>query len=81
MRYRFRLNLDTELDSKLSFHGQLATGPINNPLTNDQDFGETTTRHPFFVNEAWIDYHPSKALHLQAGRVQEVLADTFALSL
>jgi hypothetical protein len=76
MRYRFRLNLDTELDSKLSFHGQLATGPINNPLTNDQDFGETTTRHPFFVNEAWIDYHPSKALQLQAGRVQEVLADT-----
>jgi hypothetical protein len=76
MRYRFRLNLDTVLDSKLSFHGQLATGPINNPLTNDQDFGETTTRHPFFVNEAWIDYHPSKALQLQAGRVQEVLADT-----
>ncbi len=76
MRYRFRLNLDTELNSKLSFHGQLATGPINNPLTNDQDFGETTTRHPFFLNEAWIDYHPNKSVQLQAGRVQEVFADT-----
>jgi len=75
MRYRFRLNLDTELSSKLSFHGQLATGPINNPLTNDQDFGETVTRHPFFVNEAWIDYHPTKAIQLQAGRVQEIFAD------
>jgi hypothetical protein len=75
MRYRLRLNLDTDIDSKLSFHSQLATGPINNSLTADQDFGETTTRHPFFINEAWIDYHPKKTIQLQAGRVQEVFAD------
>jgi len=74
-RYRFRLNLDTDLYPNLSFHAQLATGPINNPLTLDQDFGSTTTRHPFFINEAWIDYHPSKAISLQGGRVQEVFAD------
>jgi hypothetical protein len=74
-RYRFRLNLDTDINDKLSFHGQLATGPVNNPLTNDQDFAATTTRHPFFINEAWIDYHPNKAVDLQAGRVQEVFAD------
>jgi len=75
MRYRLRLNLDTEVDSKLSFHSQLATGPANNSLTMDQDFGETTTRHPFFINEAWIDYHPKKTIQLQAGRVQEIFAD------
>ncbi|HVS83804.1 MAG TPA: putative porin [Pyrinomonadaceae bacterium] len=75
MRYRLRLNLDTDVDSKLSFHSQLATGPINNPLTMDQDFGETTTRHPFFINEAWIDYHPKKTIQLQAGRLQEIFAD------
>jgi hypothetical protein len=75
MRYRFRLNLDTDINSKLSFHGQLATGPINNPLTLDQDFSAITARAPFFISEAWIDYHPSKALQLQAGRVQEVFAD------
>src|SRR5712691_2523434 len=75
MRYRLRLNLDTDVDSKLSFHSQLATGPINNSLTMDQDFGETTTRHPFFINEAWIDYHPKKTIQLQAGRVQEVFTD------
>lgn len=75
MRYRLRLNLDTDIDSKLSFHTQLATGPINNSLTMDQDFGETTTRHPFFINEAWIDYHPKKTIQLQAGRVQEIFAD------
>lgn len=75
MRYRLRLNLDTDIDSKLSFHGQLATGPLNNPLTLDQDFGETTTRHPFFISEAWVDFHPNKAVQLQGGRVQEVFAD------
>jgi hypothetical protein len=74
-RYRLRLNFDTDLYPKLSFHGQLATGAINNPLTVDQDFGSTTVRHPFFINEAWIDYHPTTALSLQAGRVQEVFAD------
>ena len=75
MRYRFRLNLDTDIHPNLSFHGQLSTGPINNPLTFDQDFAAITARHPFFISEAWIDYHPSKALQLQAGRVQEVFAD------
>ena len=75
MRYRLRLNLDTDINSKLSFHGQLATGPLNNPLTMDQDFGETTTRHPFFISEAWADFHPNKAVQLQGGRVQEIFAD------
>ncbi len=75
MRYRLRLNLDTDIDSKLSFHGQLATGPANNPLTMDQDFGETTTRHPFFISEAWVDFHPNKAVQLQGGRLQEIFAD------
>ena len=75
MRYRFRLNLDTDITPKLSFHGQLATGPINNPLTLDQDFTAITARAPFFVSEAWVDYRPTKALQLQAGRVLEVFAD------
>ena len=74
-RYRFRLNLDTDLYRTLSFHGQLSTGPINNPLTGDQDFSAITARHPFFISEAWIDYHPNKQLSLQGGRVLEVFAD------
>jgi uncharacterized coiled-coil protein SlyX len=74
-RYRLRFNFDTDLYPTLSFHGQLATGPINNSLTLDQDFTSSTTRHPFFLNEAWIDYHPRKSIQLQAGRVQEIFAD------
>jgi Putative porin len=74
-RYRLRVNFDTDLYPTLSFHGQLATGPINNPLTADQDFSGITARHPLFINEAWIDYHPNKSIQLQAGRVQETFAD------
>jgi Putative porin len=75
MRYRLRLNFDTDIDPKVSFHGQLATGPINNALTTDQDFASTTARHPFFISEAWVDYHPKKSVQLQAGRLQEIFAD------
>ena len=75
MRYRLRFNFDTDINPKVSFHGQLATGPINNALTLDQDFASVTTRHPFFISEAWIDYHPNKSTQLQGGRVLEIFAD------
>ena len=75
MRYRFRLNLDTDIHPNLSFHGQLATGPLNNVLTLDQDFTSIAARHPLFISEAWIDYHPVKTVQLQAGRVVEIFAD------
>lgn len=75
MRYRFRFNFDTDINSKLSFHGQLATGALTDPLSADQDFAQTAVKHPLFISEAWIDYHPNKALQLQAGRVQEIFAD------
>ena len=75
MRYRMRLNMDTDIHPQLSFHGQLSTGPINNGLTQDQDFTSTVARQPFFISEAWIDYHPSKSVQLQGGRVLEIFAD------
>jgi hypothetical protein len=74
-RYRLRLNFDTDLYPTLSFHGQLETGPVNNPLTGDQDFSGIGVRHPLFISEAWIDYHPKKSIQLQGGRVQEIFAD------
>jgi hypothetical protein len=74
-RYRLRLNLDTDLYPTLSFHGQLSSGPINNPLTQDEDFTSITARAPIFVSEAWIDYHPTKSLQIQGGRVLSIFAD------
>jgi hypothetical protein len=74
-RYRLRLNFDTDLYPNLSFHGQLATGPLNNQLSTNQDFTSFTVRAPFSLSEAWIEYRPTKSLQLQGGRVQSVFAD------
>ena len=74
-RYRFRLNLDTDIHPNLSFHAQLSTGPFNNPVTADQDFTSITARAPFSISEAWVEYRPKKEVTLQGGRVLEVFAD------
>jgi hypothetical protein len=74
-RYRLRLNFDTDIYPNLSFHAQLATGPLNNSLSTNQDFTSLTARAPFSLSEAWIEYRPTKSLQLQAGRVQSVFAD------
>jgi hypothetical protein len=74
-RYRFRLNFDTDIYPNLSFHGQLATGPLNNQLSTNQDFTSLTVRAPFSLNEAWIEYRPTKSIQLQGGRVLDVFAD------
>jgi len=74
-RYRLRLNFDADLYPTLSFHGQLATGVLNNPTSNDQDFGQMANRHLFTISEAWIDYHPKKHIQLQAGRLPNIFAD------
>jgi len=75
MRYRFRLNLDVDTNPYLSFHGQLTTAPANNQLTSDQDFSGIVIKHPFFINEAWMDFHPNKRIQLQAGRLLPIFAD------
>jgi len=74
-RYRFRLNLDTDLYPNLSFHAQLTTGPLNNQLSPNQDFASMTVRHPFAISEAWMEYRPKKSVTLQGGRVQSIFAD------
>jgi hypothetical protein len=74
-RYRFRLNLDTDVHANFSFHAQLATGPLNNPNSTNQDFTSITARAPISISEAWIDYRPTKSVQLQAGRVQSIFAD------
>lgn len=74
-RYRLRLNFDTDIYPNLSFHGQLATGPLNNHLSTNQDFTSFGVRAPFMLSEAWIEYRPTKSLQLHGGRVQSVFAD------
>jgi hypothetical protein len=74
-RYRFRLNVDKELDRRFSMHAQLATGPLNNANTNDQDFGGITVKAPFSLSEAYMSFSPTANIQLRGGRMEEVFAD------
>ena len=74
-RYRVRLNFDKDIDAKLRFHLQLSTGPYNNQITNDQDFGAMAVKQPFSVSEAYVDYRPTSRISLRGGRMEEVFAD------
>ncbi|HEY3129266.1 MAG TPA: putative porin [Acidobacteriota bacterium] len=74
-RYRLRVNVDKEMDPRIRFHMQLSTGPLNNGITNDQDFCCTVTKHPFSIAEAYIDFHAGSNLALRGGRMEEVFAD------
>jgi hypothetical protein len=74
-RYRLRLNFDTDIHPNLSFHGQLATGRLNDPVSTNQDFTSFAVRAPFALSEAWIEYRPTKSVQLQGGRVQSIFAD------
>src|SRR5262245_7913843 len=74
-RYRLRFNFATDINPKLTFSGQISSGTVNNPLTFDQDFTAITTHQPFFVSEAYADFHPAKWISIQGGRLPEVFAD------
>ncbi len=74
-RYRLRLNVDKDLDPRFRFHMQLSTGPLNNGITNDQDFAGTIVKHPFSIAEAYMDFHPHANFSLRGGRMEEVFAD------
>jgi len=49
---------------------------VNNPLTLDQDFTATNVRHPFLIHEVWIDFHPTKDISFQGGKVQEIFIES-----
>ncbi len=81
-RYRFRLNVDREFFVKqqterplVRVHAQLATAPLNNPLTMDTDFTGVYIRDPISLSEAWVDVAPSKNLTFRAGRTSELYSD------
>src|SRR4030095_1015563 len=60
---------------KFRVHLQISTGPYNNQITNDQDFGAMAVKQPFSLSEAYVDYHPTPRISLRGGRMEEVFAD------
>ena len=74
-RYRLQLNADKNVTSKLNFRMQLASGAVNNGIAFFQDFAGGVTHHPFFISEAYVDFHPTPRFSVRAGRMEEVFTD------
>lgn len=76
-RYRLRMNADRDVATDLSFHGQLSTGAVNNGITFDQDFAGGVSKHPFFISEAYVDFHPGPNFSIRGGKLENIYADNF----
>lgn len=76
-RYRLRMNADREIAPDLTFHGQLSTGAVNNGITFDQDFAGGVSKHPFFISEAYVDFHPNPNFSIRGGKLENIYADNF----
>lgn len=74
-RYRLRLNYAFQVDKNLSVHAQLASGPVNNELTDNQDFGTFGAKNPISINQAYVAYTPAKWLTINTGRIPEIFGE------
>lgn len=74
-RYQMHLDFNARLNRTLSFHGRLSTAPLTNELTDIQDFGAGISKHPFFISEAYVDFHPNPYITLQGGRLDSPFND------
>ncbi len=74
-RYLLHLDFKAALHPTLSVNARLSTAPLNNPLTDIQDFGAGVAKHPFFLSEAYIDWRPNRHVTLQGGRLDSPFND------
>ena len=79
-RYRFRLSAEKTFYAKddspfVILHATLATGPINNALTMDNDFAASAQRGFISLWEAWGQMNLGKHVSFRAGRVNEPFED------
>lgn len=74
-RYLLHLDFNARLSRSLAFRGRLSTAPVSNELTDIQDFGGGVAKHPFFLSQAYIDFHPNPFITLQGGRVDSPFND------
>lgn len=69
-RFRLRFNVGAKLNEDFSGGFSLASGDINNPISDNQTVGDFYTRKPIAIDTAFIDYSPHQfhALSLVGGK-------------
>jgi hypothetical protein len=69
-RFRLRFNVGAKLNEDFSAGFSLASGDINNPISDNQTVGDFYARKPIAIDTAFVDYSPHQfhALSLVGGK-------------
>lgn len=69
-RFRLRFNVDAKLNDDFSGGFSLASGDINNPISDNQTVGNFYARKPIAIDTAFVEYSPHQfhALSLVGGK-------------
>lgn len=69
-RFRVRFNVDAKLNEDFSGGFSLASGDINNPISDNQTLGDFYARKPIAIDQALLKYSPHQfhALTLVGGK-------------
>jgi hypothetical protein len=78
MRFRLRFNVNAKLNEDFSGGFTLASGDINNPISVMQTTNQFSTRKPFELDRAFIEYRPRqfKSLTLAGGKISQPWVST-----
>jgi hypothetical protein len=74
-RIRARVGLNSQVNDEISLGFRLATGAGTqggDPVSTNQDLDGSWSRRPFWLDLAFVDYHPlwAKGFDLQAGKIE-----------
>jgi len=67
-RFRLRLKMSTQLSDDTKFTFALRSGDPNNPVSDNQDFGNGENKKGFNIAEAYVSWNPSAYFLLNAGK-------------
>jgi hypothetical protein len=67
-RFRLRFGIESDLLDTLSVGFQLRSGNPDNPISDNQSFGEGFNKFKISVAQAYIDWNPIKPLSIVAGK-------------
>jgi len=78
MRFRLRVNANARLSDEFSGGFTLASGDINNPISVMQTTNQMSTRKPFELDRAFLEYRPRyfKTLMLTGGKISQPWVST-----
>lgn len=70
-RIRTRLNMDAKVNDEVDFGFRLATNEGGDAVSTNQTLTSGFSKKAVFIDLAYVDYHPSKDLRFQGGKIPQ----------